>query len=168
MILPTFARGFGFGQPTGINGLPEAHGLVPDPAWKKAERNDDWYLGDSVNLAIGQGFFLASPLQVANAYAAVARGGSLMTPVLVSKQGSQAFQAQPKGTLPVPAGHPGDHPRADEEGDRRPQGHGLQPLPGREDPGGRQDRRRRVGAGRTPTPGSPPSPRPTRPRSPWW
>lgn len=101
-ILPTFARGFGFGQPTGLNGLPEARGLVPDPAWKKAERNDDWYLGDTVNLAIGQGFFLASPLQVANAYAAVARGGNLLSPVLVSKQGDQAFQAQPKGTLPVP------------------------------------------------------------------
>jgi penicillin-binding protein 2 len=102
-ILPTFARGFGFGQPTGINGIQEASGLVPDPAWKKQNKNDQWYLGDSVNLSIGQGFFLATPLQVANAYAAIARGGTLITPVLVGQQTGQSaqFQAQQKGTLPV-------------------------------------------------------------------
>ena len=102
-ILPTFARGFGFGQPTGLTGLPEAAGLVPDSAWKKQEKNDSWYLGDTVNLAIGQGFFLATPLQVANAYAAIARGGQLMSPVLVAKSTGQSiqFQTQPKGTLPV-------------------------------------------------------------------
>ncbi len=102
-ILPTFARGFGFGQPTGINGLPEASGLVPDPAWKQKNKNEAWYLGDSVNLAIGQGFFLATPLQVANAYAAIARKGTLETPVLIGKQvgSSVQFQAQQKGTLPV-------------------------------------------------------------------
>lgn len=102
-ILPTIARGFGFGQPTGIAGVQEASGLVPDPAWKQKNKNDQWYLGDSVNLAIGQGFFLATPLQVANAYAAIARGGPLMAPVLVGKQTPQGvqFQSQQKGTLPV-------------------------------------------------------------------
>lgn len=99
-LLPQAARGFGFGQPTGVVGLQEAPGLVPDPAWKKG-RGDSWYLGDSVNLAIGQGFFLATPLQVANAYAAIARGGTLQTPVLASKRGGQVLQTQSKGSLPV-------------------------------------------------------------------
>ena len=102
-ILPTYARGFGFGQPTGLVGLPEASGQVPDPAWKQANQKDSWYLGDSVNLAIGQGFFLATPLQVANSYAAMARGGRLMAPVLVGQwtgQGVQ-YQSQPRGNLPV-------------------------------------------------------------------
>jgi len=102
-ILPSFARGFGFGQVTGLVGLDEVGGLVPDPAWKQANQSDSWYLGDSANLAIGQGFFLATPLQVANAYAAIARGGALQTAVLVAKQGDQSFQAQSKGNLPLSA-----------------------------------------------------------------
>ncbi|MHB8991829.1 MAG: penicillin-binding protein 2 [Chloroflexota bacterium] len=104
-LLPGYARGFGYGQPTGLEGLEEAAGLVPDPAWKRANRPDGWYLGDGVNLAIGQGFFLATPLQVANSYAALARGGALMTPVLVGKPSGQSvqFQTQQKGNLPVSA-----------------------------------------------------------------
>ena len=100
-LLPTYARGFGYGRPTGIQGLDEASGLVPDPAWKQANQHDGWYLGDSVNLAIGQGYFLATPLQVASSYAAMARGGTLMSPVLVLKSGDQTFQAQSQGTLPT-------------------------------------------------------------------
>ncbi len=100
-LLPTYARGFGYGKPTGLVGLAEAAGLVPDPAWKQANKHDNWYLGDSVNLSIGQGYFLATPLQVANSYAAVAREGSPMTPLLVLKSGDQSFQSQPRGALPT-------------------------------------------------------------------
>lgn len=104
-LLPTFARGFGYGQPTGLVGLSEASGLVPDPAWKRANQKDSWYLGDGVNLAIGQGYFLATPLQVANSYAALARGGALMTPVLVAEKTGQSlqFRTQQKGSLPASA-----------------------------------------------------------------
>lgn len=100
-LLPYFARGFGFGQPTGLVGLEEASGTVPDPAWKRANQGAAWYPGDGVNLAIGQGSFLATPLQVANGYAAIGRGGSLTTPVLVVKQGDQGFHAQPRDPLPA-------------------------------------------------------------------
>ncbi|MGI5835039.1 MAG: penicillin-binding protein 2, partial [Chloroflexota bacterium] len=100
-LIPEFARGFGFGQPTGLNALSEVAGVVPDPAWKQANQGGDWYIGDSANLAIGQGFFLATPLQVVNAYAAIARGGALQTPILVAKRGDESFQSQPKGKLPV-------------------------------------------------------------------
>ncbi|MCX6020354.1 MAG: penicillin-binding protein 2, partial [Chloroflexi bacterium] len=110
-VLPQFARSFGLGAPTGIIGLEEAAGAVPDPAWKRQNRNEGWFTGDTVNLGIGQGFLEATPLQMANAYAALARGGSLKTPLLVSKvldpRGAavQQYEAQDKAALPVSAEH---------------------------------------------------------------
>jgi penicillin-binding protein 2 len=85
------AREFGFGNPTGI-GLPgEQAGRIPDQAWKAqfnkdvtdpAERaeNSLWKPGDNVNLAVGQGDLVVTPLQLASAYLAFADGGTLYTP----------------------------------------------------------------------------------------
>jgi penicillin-binding protein 2 len=85
------AREFGFGEPTGIE-LDESRGRIPDPDWKKAfadaaykteaEKADygSWHPGDNVNLAVGQGDVLVTPLQLANAYATFANGGTLWTP----------------------------------------------------------------------------------------
>jgi penicillin-binding protein 2 len=86
--LPGFARAFGLGQPTGVAGVPESVGKVPEP------RN----AGEAVNLAIGQGALLASPLQLANAYAALANGGTLRTPLLV-----QGAPQATRGALPISA-----------------------------------------------------------------
>ncbi len=110
-LLPQMARAFGFGSETGLAELPEHPGLVPDPAWKLRERGDYWARGDAVNLSIGQGFFLATPLQVADAYAAVANGGRLWRPYVVERvvaiDGSDLLQTEPKvrGTLTVSAEH---------------------------------------------------------------
>jgi penicillin-binding protein 2 len=82
-ILPSIAAGFGFGRSTGINGLQDAAGVNPNGEWKMKQFNEGWFTGDSVNMGIGQGFLLATPLQVANAYSAIAQGGSLRTPLLV-------------------------------------------------------------------------------------
>lgn len=83
------ARRFSFGRPTGIDLPSEAAGNVPDPAWKKrafASSDDpfhrEWTPGDTIQLAIGQGFFQGTPLQLANAYAAIANGGTVMTPAI--------------------------------------------------------------------------------------
>ncbi|MDP9469657.1 MAG: penicillin-binding transpeptidase domain-containing protein [Chloroflexota bacterium] len=84
MLLPEMARAFGLGQPTNIPSFPETAGIVPDPAWKLETVGDYWATGDAVNLAIGQGYLLATPLQMANAYAAIANGGTLLQPYLVS------------------------------------------------------------------------------------
>jgi penicillin-binding protein 2 len=102
-ILPSFANGFGFGRPTGLVGLHEEAGLVPDPDWKRANEGIGWYLGDSVNLAIGQGAFLATPLQLANAYAAIARGGELMAPLLLGEGAAPNVQFTPRPAGSVPA-----------------------------------------------------------------
>lgn len=82
--LPQMAKAFGLGSPTGIPYLPEAAGAAPDPAWKLATFGDYWATGDAINLAIGQGFLQVTPLQLATAYAAIANGGDLLQPYIVS------------------------------------------------------------------------------------
>jgi penicillin-binding protein 2 len=105
-ILPSFASAFGFGKPTGIVGLDEAAGVAPSPEWKQEHEGEPWYTGDSVNMSIGQGYLLVTPLQLANMYSALARTGVLRTPLLVKRvvaaDGSaEEFEAKELGRLPV-------------------------------------------------------------------
>lgn len=93
--LSKMARQFGFGAPTGIVGIGEEDGQVPDAAWKRANKNETWYPGDEVNLAIGQGDLLITPLQLANAYSAFVNN-DLRVPVLLAGQ-----KAIDRGTLPL-------------------------------------------------------------------
>jgi penicillin-binding protein 2 len=107
-ILPDVARACGLGKPTGITGVQEAAGLVPDRAWKLTERAESWFPGDTVNLAIGQGFLLTTPLQIANLMAAIANGGRLYRPQLVmrvvERSGNErVMQPEVLGNLPVSA-----------------------------------------------------------------
>ena len=108
-ILPQFALAFGFGQPTGIRGLEEADGIVPGPDWKEENLREAWFSGDSVNMGIGQGFLLVTPLQLANAYSALASDGVLRKPLLVRKIATpdgtvaQEFSAEEIGPLPISA-----------------------------------------------------------------
>lgn len=86
--LQNWARQFGFGSPTGIDLPSEKSGRVPDKAWKESYFRKDpksqiWLPGDNVNLAIGQGDLLVTPLQLATAYSAIANGGSIPRPHLV-------------------------------------------------------------------------------------
>jgi len=74
---------FGFGRRSGI-GLPsEASGLIGTPEWSRRVRGTPWYPGEAVSVSIGQGPVLATALQLARAYAALANGGRLVTPHLV-------------------------------------------------------------------------------------
>jgi len=81
--LANYSEVFGFGAPTGIELSGEASGLVPDDRWKRQNYGENWVTGDTYNAAIGQGYVLATPLQVLNATAAVANGGTLYQPQLV-------------------------------------------------------------------------------------
>lgn len=80
-----FVRQFGFGATTGIDLPGEADGRVPDAAWKKAYNEDypeyqRWLPGDTVNMAIGQGDLLVTPLQLAASYGGIANDGKVMRP----------------------------------------------------------------------------------------
>jgi penicillin-binding protein 2 len=90
--LPDMAKAFGLGAPTGIPYFPEVSGTVPSPEWKQDVMGDYWARGDAVNMAIGQGFVEATPLQMANAYTAIANGGTLLQPFIVE------FQQNPDGS----------------------------------------------------------------------
>jgi len=110
-ILPTYARSFGLGAETGLEALPEATGLVPDPDWKWATYQEQWSTGDTVNMAIGQGFLLVTPVQIARMMAAIANGGTLYQPYLVARiagdeqHPEQVTQPKVVGQLPVSAAH---------------------------------------------------------------
>ncbi len=102
-LLPTFARAFGLGKETGIE-IAESPGIVPDP------NQGVWRPGDPINLVIGQGNLLTSPLQIADMLAAVANGGTLYKPHLVARVSSLAdgtekpSPIEARGKLPVSAG----------------------------------------------------------------
>jgi penicillin-binding protein 2 len=85
--LERYARLFGLGAPTGIELAGEMGGLIPSPSWKaktfKRPSDKKWYEGETVNAAIGQGYTLVTPLQMARVVSAVVNGGDLVTPYLV-------------------------------------------------------------------------------------
>ena len=78
--MSSYLEMFGFGRVTSLD-LPEAlSGILPSREWKKRARKTSWYPGDSLNMSIGQGFFLATPLQLATATAVVANRGQWVQP----------------------------------------------------------------------------------------
>jgi penicillin-binding protein 2 len=78
-----YARMLGFGQRSGIDLPGEVRGIMPDPAWKQATFDEAWTIGNTYHEAIGQGFVAVTPLQLLNAYASVANGGTVYTPHLL-------------------------------------------------------------------------------------
>ncbi len=103
-LLPDYARKFGFGAHTGIEISGEASGLVPDPEWKLKNQGDGWATGDTVNMAIGQGFVLVTPLQVAQMTAAIANGGTLHRPHLIARIGDVPY-TPPSSPASLPINH---------------------------------------------------------------
>ncbi len=83
--ISTFLPQFGFGQKTGIDMAGESSGLVPSQAWKQRRHKDKWYAGDTVSVGIGQGYNLATPLQLAFATAVLANDGVAWRPHLVKQ-----------------------------------------------------------------------------------
>jgi penicillin-binding protein 2 len=77
---------FGFGQRTGLDNAFESEGLIGTPEWSRRVRKTSWYAGEAVSVSIGQGPVLATTLQLARAFAALARGGRLVTPHLVAPE----------------------------------------------------------------------------------
>ncbi|MFN8453134.1 MAG: penicillin-binding protein 2 [Anaerolineae bacterium] len=105
-LLPNWARAFGLGAPTQIIGLTEGAGIVPDNEWKQSNLNQPLFDGDAVNSAIGQGYLLVTPLQIARLLAAIANGGQLLRPRVIDRLTSvdgaeRVFEPEVAGVLPI-------------------------------------------------------------------
>jgi len=85
---------FGFGRPSGVDLPGESAGLLPSREWKRGRFNQPWYPGETVISGIGQGFNVVTPLQLANATAALVNGGRVMTPRVL-------YAEKPPGTAAV-------------------------------------------------------------------
>jgi len=98
--LAKYGRMLGFGEPTGIDLPGEAGGIMPDPLWKLTRFNEPWTLGNTYHASIGQGFVAVTPLQLLNAYAAVANGGTVHEPRLLkevrSADGALVYEQKPE------------------------------------------------------------------------
>ncbi len=95
-----YGKMLGFGAPTGIDLPGEAAGIMPSPEWKLENKNEPWTIGNTYQEAIGQGFVAVTPLQLLNAYASVANGGTLWQPHLlkqvVDSQGTVVAKPAPQ------------------------------------------------------------------------
>jgi penicillin-binding protein 2 len=100
--LAAWARKLGLGKPLGVELGGEASGLMPDPAWKKQQfntpadikaKNDEWYLGDTYHVAIGQGYLLVTPMQVNTWTNVVAGRGAYCRPTIQKITGLNSAEA---------------------------------------------------------------------------
>ncbi|MCL2332521.1 MAG: penicillin-binding protein 2 [Actinomycetia bacterium] len=110
--LQDYVEKFGFGSLTGIDLPNEAAGRVPTPDWKKAwnayyPELQQWVPGDTVNMSIGQGDMLVTPLQMAVAYSAIANGGVAMKPHILqsiaNNEGKTVYTYKPQKEKLQPA-----------------------------------------------------------------
>ncbi len=151
--LQHWAHALGIGRPSGID-LPGAtEGLLPSQHWrdqlyKEGETERPWSAGDNVQLATGQGDLQTNPLQMAIAYAAIANGGTVVTPARRAadrrrgRAGGEGIRSRPRRHVKIDADLPRRHPRRASR--RRPEWrrHLLRRLLQLPDPGRGQDRNR--------------------------
>ncbi|MGF1476599.1 MAG: penicillin-binding protein 2 [Geminicoccaceae bacterium] len=83
--IAAMAKRFGLGQSLGLDLPGERGGLVPTQAWKREQLGERWHRGETLNIGIGQGFLLSTPLQLAVMTARIANGGFAITPHLVQR-----------------------------------------------------------------------------------
>ena len=81
--LAEYAEALGYGRLTGIELPGEIEGLIPDPTWKRIYRAENWSTGDTYISTIGQGYVLATPLQVLQSFAILANDGKYMQPTII-------------------------------------------------------------------------------------
>jgi len=105
--LAWYAKAFGLGVRSGVTLDQEARGLIPSSVWKKKRFGVPWQEGETLSVSIGQGYVLATPLQMGMLMAAVANGGVRYRPTVLSRvetmEGDVVFQAAPQeiGRLPI-------------------------------------------------------------------
>jgi len=111
--ISTFAKAFGLAEKTGIDLPGENIGTIPSPTWKDKKYAKlgpewaKWYGGDTLHMSIGQGYVLATPLQMARVCATVGNGGYVMKPYVVDhvadpENGKVVYRAEPTVVRQVP------------------------------------------------------------------
>ncbi len=105
-----YARRLGLGRATGVDLPGEASGLIPDRAWKRRRYHEPWWGGETLSAAIGQGFVLTTPLQLARMIAAIASEGILRRPFVGATAGHGGHQRplgreEEVGVLPLSVAH---------------------------------------------------------------
>jgi len=105
--LAAMSRAFGLGEKTGIDLPGETEGNVASEEYKREVFNQDWYLGETFDAAIGQSYTLVTPLQMAVVYSAIANGGYRYRPYLVTRIDNfdgtplKIFSPEVMGTVPI-------------------------------------------------------------------
>ncbi|MEA1935391.1 MAG: penicillin-binding protein 2 [Thermodesulfobacteriota bacterium] len=105
--LAEYSRGFGLGTKTGINLPGEKSGLVPTREWKLNRFKEPWQMGETISIAIGQGFTLVTPIQLLNTYCALANEGTFYVPRIIKRietaegQIIKEFNPEIKSHIPV-------------------------------------------------------------------
>ncbi|MGB0899999.1 MAG: penicillin-binding transpeptidase domain-containing protein, partial [Psychrobium sp.] len=99
--ISNFMDRFGFGQKSGVDIYEEKQAIMPSRAWKRARHNQPWYPGDTISLGIGQSYWTATPIQLANSTAIVAASGQFFTPQLLgASQGANGLLQLPADERP--------------------------------------------------------------------
>ena len=83
--LGTYARALGYGDFPGVELTVVEDGLIPDPTWKRINQGENWSSGDTYIASVGQGFVIATPLQVLLSAATIANDGALMRPTILQE-----------------------------------------------------------------------------------
>ena len=95
-----YGRSLGIGQKTEIDITGEVSGLMPDTFWKERIQKEEWQLGETLNISIGQGFLLTSPIQMASIFSGIANSGPVYRPYIVDKilneEGQSIHETKPR------------------------------------------------------------------------
>ena len=92
--ISNFLHLFDFGKNTGIDLINESSGVLPDRNWKLGNIGESWFIGDTVNMGIGQGYITVTPVQLASSVSAIATKGKIFRPKLVERIGDQVIKPE--------------------------------------------------------------------------
>ncbi|MCZ6655850.1 MAG: penicillin-binding protein 2 [Gammaproteobacteria bacterium] len=98
--LTDFASQFGFGRVMSVDVAGASNGLLPDPIWKRGAKGEVWYPGDNVNMGIGQGDLLVTPLQLATVASVIANRGKWVRPQMLLASDLPLSEVDPPPSLP--------------------------------------------------------------------
>ena len=94
-----FLELFNFGRNTGIDLINESSSILPNRNWKLGNIGEAWFVGDTVNMGIGQGYITVTPLQLASSVSAIATKGKIFKPKLVERLGEQVIEPELQFTI---------------------------------------------------------------------